>query len=173
MRAAALSWLSLALFACAADVESRVLTHYVPQDLLEAAVRKEGWTEVPLAVKGGVRKGDTVRVWAGGSIDRGGERPGDNAAGPDGAGRGDATFALSKEPDHAHALLLKAETSGPRKAPAPGKALEIKLTRDNERLFVGFNDVRGQYHDNRIGRGRRHEFDPLWLRVEVVRTIVD
>src|SRR5262249_15017034 len=56
------------LAAAAADVESRVLTHYVPQDTLEAAVRKEGWTEIPLEVMGGVRKGDVVRVWAGGSI---------------------------------------------------------------------------------------------------------
>ena len=38
----------------AADVESRQLTHYVPQDALETVVRTEGWTEVPLAVKGGV-----------------------------------------------------------------------------------------------------------------------
>src|SRR5204863_4052659 len=68
----------------AADLESRQLTHYVPQDALEAAVRKEGWTEVPLAVKGGVRKGDTVRVWAGGSIDRGGDQPGENVNGPQG-----------------------------------------------------------------------------------------
>jgi hypothetical protein len=81
MRSVALIAL-LALGAPAADVESRVLTHYVPQDLLEAAVRKEGWTEVPLAVKGGTRKGDVVRVWAGGSIDRGGERPGKNVVGP-------------------------------------------------------------------------------------------
>src|SRR5438270_14078589 len=65
----------------AAEVESRVLTHYVPQDLLEAAVRTEGWTELALAVKGGLHKGDVVRVWAGGSIDRGnGERPGDNVS---------------------------------------------------------------------------------------------
>src|SRR6516164_10059771 len=77
---------------CAADVESRVLTHYVPQDFLEAAVRKEGWTEVPLDLKGGVRKGDTVRIWAGGSIDRGDDpRPGQNTAGPDGPGGKDGT----------------------------------------------------------------------------------
>src|SRR5438105_9048425 len=65
------------------DLESRVLTHYVPQDLLEKAVRTEGWTEVPLDVKGGVRKGDTVRIWTGGSIDRGnGDYPGQNVASP-------------------------------------------------------------------------------------------
>src|SRR5215470_1118531 len=86
----------------AADVESRVLTHYVPQDLLEAAVRKEGWTEVTLAVKGGVRKGDVVRIWAGGSIDRGGDVPGENVVGPAGLPAGGGpSFALSAEPAHA------------------------------------------------------------------------
>src|SRR5206468_12781756 len=69
----------------AADVESRQLTHYLPQDFLETVVRTEGWTEVKLNVKGGVRKGDVVRVWAGGSIDRGnGEQPGQNVNGPAG-----------------------------------------------------------------------------------------
>ena len=63
MRAAVL--LLVATPAFAADVESRVLTHYVPQDLLETVVRKDKWTEVALAVKGGVRKGDTLRIWAG------------------------------------------------------------------------------------------------------------
>src|SRR5437867_2915562 len=93
----------------AADLESRQLTHYVPQDALEAAVRKEGWTEVPLAVKGGVRKGDVVRIWAGGSIDRGnGEQPGANVNGPAGLGKGGgAGFALSSDAAHAFALLLK------------------------------------------------------------------
>src|ERR1700682_2015454 len=71
--------------AFAADVESRQLTHYLPQDFLETAVRKEDWTEVKLDVKGGVRKGDVVRIWAGGSIDRGnGDQPGENVNGPDG-----------------------------------------------------------------------------------------
>src|SRR3954453_3728511 len=91
----------------AAEVESRQLTHYVPQDLLEAAVRKEGWTEVPLAVKGGVRKGDVVRIWAGGSIDRGGDQPGANVNGPLGLGKGGGErFALSADVTHAFALLL-------------------------------------------------------------------
>src|SRR5437763_9771573 len=89
----------------AADVESRQLTHYLPQDFLETAVRTEGWAEVTLAVKGGVRAGDVVRVWAGGSIDRGnGDQPGQNANGPDGAAPpADAKpdFALSPEPGHA------------------------------------------------------------------------
>src|SRR5438552_1015298 len=97
----------------AADVESRQLTHYVPQDALEAAVRKEGWTELPLAVKGGVRKGDVVRIWAGGSIDRGnGEQPGENVGGPHGAASltGEKpTFALSPHPTHAYALLFKTD----------------------------------------------------------------
>ncbi len=166
--------LALALAAPAADVESRVLTHYVPQDALEAVVRKEGWTEVKLNVKGGVRKGDVVRIWAGGSIDRGGERPGENVNGPDGPGKGGGpSFALSADPAHAFALLVKTESSQARRCPPPGKAVEIKLARDGERLSLGFNDERSRYHDNRIGKGRRHEHDPLWLRVEVVRIVVD
>lgn len=165
--------LLLGLAAWGADVESRVWTHYVPQDDLEAAVRKEGWSELPLAVKGGVRKGDTVRLFAGGSIDRGGDRPGENVNGPVGVGRGGEAFALSKDEGHGHALLFKTESSGAKRSAAAGKALEIKLTRDGERLWLGFNDERGRYHDNHIGKGRRHEHDPLWLRVEVVRTVVD
>jgi len=163
----------------AAELESRQLTHYVPQDALEAAVRKEGWTEVPLAVKGGVRKGDVVRVWAGGSIDRGdGEQPGQNAGGPHGidpAELGDAkpAFALSDDRSHAYALLFKTDAAGPAACAPPGKPLEIRLTKDGEKLFVGFNDEKGRYLDNHLGRGRRHELDPLWVRIEVVRMTVD
>src|SRR5712692_8461254 len=74
-----------AVVATAAEVESRQLTHYIPQDFLETVVRTENWTEVALNVKGGVRKGDVVRVWAGGVIDRGnGEQPGQNVNGPAG-----------------------------------------------------------------------------------------
>src|SRR5262245_50537465 len=63
----------------AAELESRVLTHYLPQDFLETAIRTEGWTEIPLKVNGGLRKGDVIRIWAGGSIDRGnGDQPGQN-----------------------------------------------------------------------------------------------
>jgi hypothetical protein len=40
-------------------------------------------------------------------------------------------------------------------------------------LWIGFNDERGRYLDNHLGKGRRHELDPLWVRVEVVRIIVD
>ena len=176
MRRAAVVLLFIGSLALGADVESRVLTHYVPQDLLETAVRTEGWTEVPLAVKGGLRKGDTVRLWCGGSIDRGnGEQPGENVNGPEGIDDPKETkpaWALSSEAGHAYALLFKTDT-GVKKAMPSGKPLEIKLTRDGEKVFVGFNDLRGRYHDNHLGKGRRHERDPLWVRVEVVRTIVD
>src|SRR5947208_9378810 len=93
---------SVATSLFAADVESRQLTHYLPQDFLETAVRTENWTEVPLAVKGGARTGDVVRIWAGGSIDRGnGERPGQNVNGPAGfAATEKANFALSGDPGH-------------------------------------------------------------------------
>jgi hypothetical protein len=164
--------------ALAADVESRQLTHYVPQDFLETAVRTENWTDVPLDVKGGVRKGDVVRIWAGGLIDRGnGEQPGQNVNGPDGfpisAGGEKPTFALSAESGHSYALLFKTESTGPSKCPPPGKPLEIKLTKDKEKLWIGFNDEKGRYQDNHLGKGRRHELEPLWVRIEVVRITVD
>ncbi len=171
--------LLLAAFAVsAADLESRVLTHYVPQDLLETAVRTEGWTEVSLKVAGGTRKGDVVRIWAGGSIDRGnGDRPGENVGGPEGLSRVSTEDAkklsLSPTPNHAFALLVKTEGNELHRCLPAGKPLEIKLTKDNEKLWVGFNDERGRYNDNHLGRGRRHELDPLWLRIEVVRVIVD
>jgi hypothetical protein len=130
---------------------------------------------VPLAVKGGVRKGDVVRIWAGGSIDRGNnEQPGVATGGPAGPGKGGGTsFALSADTAHAFALLLKPEGGKIARCPPPGKALEIKLSKDGERLSLGFNDERGRYADNHIGKGRRHEHDPLWVRVEVVRITVD
>jgi hypothetical protein len=161
--------------ASAAEVESRQLTHYIPQDTLEAAVRKEGWTEVPLAVKGGVRKGDVVRIWAGGSIDRGGEQPGETVSGPDGPGRatGKGPFALSPVSDHAYVFLIKTDATGPTACRPPGKPLEIKLTADGEKLWIGFNDEKGRFQDNHLGRGRRHELDPLWVRIEIVRITVD
>ncbi len=162
----------------AAELESRQLTHYIPQDLLESIVRKEDWTEVLLNVKGGVRKGDVVRVWAGGSIDRGnGDQPGVSVNGPDGtpvlAGADKPAFALSPEPSHSYALLVKTESTGPTRCAPPGKPLEVKLTRDKEKLWIGFNDEKGRYLDNRLGKGKRHELDPLWVRVEVVRIVVD
>jgi hypothetical protein len=173
--------MALGLFCVArgAELESRQLTHYVPQDFLEAAVRKGDWVEVELAVKGGVRKGDIVRIWAGGSIDRGdGERPGQVVNGPDGVdpaalGTNKPALALSAEPAHAYALLFKTESAGPVKCLSPGKPLEIKLKSDKEKLWVGFNDEKGRYQDNHLGKGLRHELDPLWVRIEVVRITVD
>jgi hypothetical protein len=163
----------------AADVESRQLTHYLPQDFLETSIRKEDWTEVKLDVKGGVRKGDVVRVWAGGVIDRGnGDQPGVNFNGPDGVDPTQLStekpaFALSTEPAQAYALLFKTESQGPTKCLPPGKPLEIKLTKDNEKVWLGFNDEKGRYQDNHLGKGKRHELDPLWVRIEVVRITVD
>jgi len=178
MRRAVATLLIVACTASGAELESRVLTHYVPQDLLETAVRTENWTEVPLKVAGGTRKGDVIRIWAGGSIDRGnGDRPGENVGGPEGITGVSAEAAkkqvLSQTPELAFALLAKTEGNEPRKCLSAGKPLEIKLTKDNEKLWVGFNDERGRYNDNHLGKGRHHELDPLWLRVEVVRIIVD
>jgi hypothetical protein len=140
-------------------------------------VRKEDWTEIPLTLKGGARKGDVVRVWAGGVIDRGdADQPGQNTNGPDGVvGSGDAkaAFALSAEPAHAYALLFKTESTGPTKCLSAGKPLEIKLSKDGEKLWVGFNDEKGRYLDNHLGKDRRRELDPLWVRIEVVRITVD
>ncbi len=167
------------LTARAAEVESRVLTHYVPQDFLETVVRTEGWTRLPLDVKGGVRKGDVVRIWAGGSIDYGnGDRPGQNVTGPAGAAAGQPVvdlkqLALSAEPKTTFALLFKTESPGVHPCAAPGKPLEIKLSKDKEQVWLGFNDARGRFHDNHLGRGTRHELDPLWVRIEVVRIIID
>lgn len=180
MRAFALvAALTLTVSALAADLESRVLTHYVPQDLLETVVRTEGWTELELKVKGGLRKDDTVRVWAGGSIDRGnGDQPGLNTNGPNGVAASLApsdpkVLVLSADAAHAYALLVKTETTGPHQSLPPGKPLEIKLRQDKEKVWVGFNDEKGRFADNHLGKGRRHELDPLWLRIEVVRTVVD
>ena len=171
--------LGLSCVAFAADVESRQLTHYLPQDCLEAAIRKEDWTEIPLDVKGGVRKGDVVRIWAGGLIDRGnGDQPGENVNGPAGVDPAQLAeekraFALSTEAADSYSLLLKTETTGPTRCLPPGKPLEIKLTKDKEKLWLGFNDEKGRYQDNHLGKGKRHELDPLWVRIEVVRMTVD
>ena len=178
MRAALLSLLLLPLSTHAADVESRVLTHYVPQDVLETMVRTEGWTEIPLNVKGGVRARDVVRIWSGGSIDRGnGEQPGQNTNGPAGlaelAGVAGKDLALHADARRAFALLSKTEGADIHSALPPGTPLEIKLTKDKEKLWLGFNDLRGRYLDNHLGKGRRHELDPLWVRIEVVRIVVD
>jgi hypothetical protein len=171
----------LSLAVQAAEVESRVLTHYLPQDYLETVVRTEGWTKVPLDLKGGVRKGDVLRIWTGGSIDRGnGDRPGQFVSGPSGPeddqniqNEKDKSLALASEPALAFALLFKTESSGPIKSLRTGKPLEIKVIGDKEQLWIGFNDWKGRFQDNHLGRGTRHEFDPLWVRIEVVRIIVD
>lgn len=168
----------LAMNASAAELESRVLTHYIPQDFLETAVRTEGWTEVNLNLKGGLVKGDTIRIWAGGSIDRGnGDQPSQFVAGPAGdsapASPDRSQGALSPQPGLAYALLFKTDGTGIKKCAVPGKPLEIPVTKNKEKLFLGFNDEKGRFYDNHIGKGRRHELDPLWVRIEIVRTIVD
>jgi hypothetical protein len=168
----------LVLNASAAELESRVLTHYVPQDFLETAVRTEGWTEVSINLKGGLVKGDTIRIWAGGSIDRGnGDQPSQYVAGPAGepspASAGSSKGVLSPQPELVYALLFKTDEAGIKKCAVPGKPLEIPVTKNKEKLFIGFNDEKGRFYDNHLGKGRRHELDPLWVRIEVVRTIVD
>src|SRR4029453_12969840 len=87
MRCSLLGFMMLAVILPldAADLESRALTHYIPQNDLENIVRKEGWTEIVLKPYGGVRKGDIARIWAGGVVDRGGgDYPGQIADGPTG-----------------------------------------------------------------------------------------
>jgi hypothetical protein len=172
------SFFTLVLSASAADLESRALTHYVPQDLLESVVRKEGWTEIVLKPYNGVRKGDIARIWSGGMIDHGnGTQPGVNVAGPSGpapvAAEEAKKMALSSSPDQAYCLLFKTEDGKTYKCRSPGKPVEVPLAKDGAKLFIGFNDVRGRYLDNHLGKGRRYEFDPLWVRIEVIRIIVD
>ena len=82
-------------------------------------------------------------------------------------------FALSAEPAHAYALLFKTDASGPARCLPPGRPLEIKLARDQEKVWVGFNDEKGRFQDNHLGKGLRHELDPLCVRIEVVRITVD
>jgi len=175
---AVVALVSFSLQAFAADLESRALTHYVPQDLLESSIRKEGWTEIVLKPYNGVRKGDIARIWSGGMIDHGnGTQPGVNVAGPSGPVTKMAAeaskMALSHDPEHAFALLFKAEDGRIYKCEAPGKPVQVPLARDGAKIWIAFNDVRGRYLDNHLGKGRRYEFDPLWVRIEVIRTIVD
>jgi hypothetical protein len=170
--------LASALTSPAADLESRALTHYIPQDQLEAVVRKEGWTEILLKPYDGVRQGDKARIWAGGSIDHGnGNQPGVHVTGPEGAGKVMPTelarMALSTNPEQAYAFLFKTDAGVVYRCQPAGKPLEIPLTKGNGRLWIGFNDLRGRYADNHLGRGRRYELDPLWVRIEVIRIIVD
>src|SRR5947209_17009945 len=98
----------------AAEVESVVWRHYLPQDFLETVVRSEKWLPLPLDVPGGVRKGDIVRIWAGGSVDWGNcDRPGQNAsgpAGPEGTPALDARqLALAPDLGQALAVLIKGD----------------------------------------------------------------
>ncbi len=163
----------------AAEIESIVLRHYVPQDILEKAVRTQGWTEIALNFPGGVHKGYFVRVWAGGSVDWcNGDQPGENVALPCGpvrlpAGMDPRRLTLSQDPGNALAVLFKTDTAGIKKAAPPGKPLRLDFTRDKECLWIGFNDLQGRFMDNHLGKGRRHELDPLWVRVEVFHIIVD
>ncbi|PWT85178.1 MAG: hypothetical protein C5B56_14445 [Proteobacteria bacterium] len=168
----------LTLAAPAAEIESRALTHYIPQDLLESIIRKEGWAEIVLKPYGGVRKGDKARIWAGGLIDRGGgAKPGSVVAGPAGptekVSMDTTRLTLSSSPEHAYAILFKSDEGVPHKCLPPGKPLEIPLTKEGARLWMGFNDERGRFMDNHLGKGLRHELDPAWVRVEVIRIIVD
>jgi hypothetical protein len=178
MRTIASVALLLAVVAApAADVESRVQRTYLPQDTLEEIVRKEGWTEIVLKPFGGVRKGDVARVWAGGMIDRGGDRAGITVAGPAGAewkssASQSPPFALAPQPRLAYALLFKTDDGVLHACNVPGKPLDIVL-KEGGKLWVGFNDERGAFVDNHLGKGERHELDPLWVRVEVVRMVVD
>ena len=185
-----------------AELESRVLTHYVPQDFLETVVRTEGWTELKLAIKGGIRKGDVVRIWTGGSIDYGnGDQPGQNISAPSGLGSPLANLeprqlALSPDSAHAFSLLVKTEGKALKKCAKAGKPLEIEgvqievasldhliamkeaSARTKDKLMateyrVLSDELRGRYQDNHLGRGRQHELDPLWMRIEVIRIIID
>jgi hypothetical protein len=169
----------LCLTVSAAEMESRAQTHYVPQDLLETVVRKQGWTEIQLKPYNGVRKGDIVRVWAGGVVDHGGgDAPGINVCGPTGAdpkpmGVDPAKLSLSSNPKHALAILFKTEEGEPHACEPTGKPMQIPLKKDGARLWIGYNDEKGMFMDNHLGKGRRHELDPLWIRIEVIRIIVD
>jgi hypothetical protein len=162
-----------------ADLESRALTTYLPQDMLEGLVRKEGWVELTLKPYGGIRKGDILRVWAGGFVDRGGGiHPGQNVAGAAGldakkAGTDPANLSLSTNPAHCCAVLFKTEDGVPHPCNLPGKPLLVPLTKEGARVWIGYNDEKGDFHNNHLGKGLRHELDPLWIRVEVIRITVD
>ena len=80
---------------------------------------------------------------------------------------------MTEAAPHGFDLLFKSDTPLVKKCLPPGKPLEIRMSEDKQKVWIGFNDERGRYHDNHLGKGRRHELDPLWLRIEVVRTVVD
>lgn len=178
-RIAILALFTLCLASHGAELESRALTHYVPQDLLESIVRKEEWTEIVLKPYNGVRKGDIARIWAGGMIDHGnGNQPGVNVAGPSGPtikipAAESLRMGLTPDPDHAYAVLFKTDDGKIHRSEASGKPLQIPLASDGARLWIGFNDLKGRYNDNHLGKGRRYELDPLWVRIEVIRITVD
>jgi len=166
----------------AAEVESRVLTHFLPQDFLENQVlRSDKCVAVDLSgLKGGIKAGDMVHIWVGGSIDWGNaHRPGLNITRPWGESLAQSTqtsgsdWAIAADPEFAHALVFKTETGSASRCFPEGKALSLKMTKDNEKLFIAFNDRKGCYADNHSGRGRDHVLDPLWVRVDVVRIVVD
>lgn len=163
----------------AADLESRALTHYIPQDLLESIVRKDDWTEIALKPFGGVRKGDKARIWAGGMIDRGGaDQPGQKVNGPCGLEAKDmptdpTRLMLSADVANAFSILFKTEDGKIHRCLPPGRPLEFSLVKEGGRLWIGYNDLRGQYNDNHLGKGRRFELDPAWVRVEVIRIVTD
>ncbi len=154
---------------------SRLMTHYVPQDLLVKAIRTEGWTEVPMKTDWKIKKGDTIRVFAGGLVDRGnGDQPGIHTAGPEGVEAAQApadlkTLALSPDARHAFALLVKTESGTIHSCLPAGKTLEVPILKDDEKLLIGFNDLKGKFSDNHLGKGRRHEHEPLWVRLEQIR----
>src|SRR5688572_28945963 len=131
----------MTLTLAAAELESRALTHYVPQDLLQTIVRKEGWTEIVLKPYNGVRKGDIARVWSGGMIDRGGgDAPGMNVCGPTGADAGTmgvdpAKLSISTNPKHAYSIVFKTEDDVAHACQATGKPLQIPLKIDGARLW--------------------------------------
>ena len=164
-----------------AELESKRSDHYLAQDLLQTViVRTPKWTEIKLEVADGIRKGDIIRIWAGGSIDCGnGDQPGQHICGPAGtfetpppaleAGK----LALSPSSEHAFCLLFKTDAHAAVKCRPPGKPLEIKCAKNGEKLWAGFNDEKDRYQDNHIGKGRRHVLDPLWVRIEVIRIVTD
>lgn len=40
-------------------------------------------------------------------------------------------------------------------------------------MRLGFNNEKGRYQDNHLGKAKRHELDPLSVRIEVVQITGD